>query len=211
MLCTEQSFLHDVAEHQMTVVREDGLHRHLRFKKPGTMLEHFDLITWPGYLCITGDMGTYVFNRLDDMFQFFRSDRPSLSINLNYWAEKLESADRHGEVTRFCEERFNQAVLGDLICWLRNYRDCTTKDERRELWDAVVSEVLGADGDSGGFRKQTAAHDFYHDVNDEVGTFCFQDFWEHNVTEYSPRFVWCCYAIAWGVRQYDQSRLAPAA
>lgn len=210
MLCTEQSFLQDVADHQMTVVRAEGLHRHLRFKKPGTMMEHFDIITWPGYLCITGDMGTYVFSRLDDMFQFFRSDRPGLRINLSYWAEKLESVDRHGDVTRFSEERFNEVVLEDLVTWLRNYRGCTSKDERRELWDAVVSEVLGADSDSGGFRKQAAAHDFYHDVNDEAGTFCFQDFWEHNVTEYSPRFVWCCYAIAWGVCQYDQVSLAAA-
>lgn len=34
MTCTEQSFLKDVANHQMTVIRDDGVNRHTRFKRP---------------------------------------------------------------------------------------------------------------------------------------------------------------------------------
>ena len=75
MTCTEQSFLKDVAEHQMTVLRDDGVNRHVQFRRPGTICMGFELITWPGYLCYTGDMGTYVFRRLEDMFEFFRTDR----------------------------------------------------------------------------------------------------------------------------------------
>lgn len=56
------------------MLHEDGIYRHIRFRQPGTMCMHFDLITWPGYLCYTGDMGTYVFTRLADMFEFFRTD-----------------------------------------------------------------------------------------------------------------------------------------
>ena len=58
---TEQEFLNDVRGHAMTILRDDGVHRHLRFKKPGSGTYWFDLITWPGTLCIDGDMGTYVF------------------------------------------------------------------------------------------------------------------------------------------------------
>ena len=65
-------FTSDIAQHQMQVIRDDGVSRHLRFKRPNTMCMHFDLLTWPGYLCYTGDMGTYVFRRLEDMFPFFR-------------------------------------------------------------------------------------------------------------------------------------------
>ncbi len=72
---TEQSFLEAVAKHEMHVLHEDGLYRHIRFKKPGTSCMHFDLITYPGYLVYSGDMGCYVFSRLPDMFELFRADR----------------------------------------------------------------------------------------------------------------------------------------
>lgn len=57
---TELSFLHDVREHRLIVLNDDKLNRHIRFSRPGTRCMQFDLITWPGYLCYTGDMGTYV-------------------------------------------------------------------------------------------------------------------------------------------------------
>src|SRR5690348_13144744 len=96
----EQWFLKDVSTHEMIVIRDDGANRHIRFKRPGTSCMYFDLITWPGYLCYTGDMGTYVFSRLEDMFEFFRTDRDynkrkgrELSINPKYWGEKLQAVD----------------------------------------------------------------------------------------------------------------------
>jgi len=218
MSCTEEMFLKDVEQHSMAVLRDDGVNRHIRFKAAGTMIEHFDLITWPGYLCYTGDMGTYVFRRLEDMFEFFRTDRQynrsrgrELGINLSYWAEKLEAVDRSGSggsYQEFCEDKFTRAVIGDLIQWIRSNSYRTTKDERRELWDAVMHNVIGEDSDSGGYRKQAAAHDFNHHINHDVGNFYFQDFWDHDVTKYTGRFIWCCYALAWGIQQYDNSKSA---
>lgn len=210
---TAESFMKDVANHKLTVVRDEGLYRHLRFSKPDTMCMHFDLITWPGYLCYTGDMGTYVFTRLKDMFVFFRDGHDKDGnifryIDKRYWAEKVEAGDKCNGIRKFSEEKFNRAVMGDLIEWLRSHRQDTTKEDRRELWDAVVRDVIGADGDSGGYRKQVAAHDFSHEVNIDVGTFWFKDFWEHNVDEFTTRFVWCCYALRWGVDQYDQAKKA---
>lgn len=32
--CTEERFLKDVAQHEMTVLRDDGVSRHLRFQNP---------------------------------------------------------------------------------------------------------------------------------------------------------------------------------
>lgn len=213
MEVTESKFLSDVREHQMTILRDDDVYRHIRFKKPGTGCMHFDLISWPGYLCYTGDMGTYVFSRLRDMFEFFRTDRQynlgrgrTLGINLSYWAEKVEAKDMHDGIREFSEDLFNRAVISDLVTWIRSNAYRTTKDERRELWDSVISEVIWADGDSGGYRKQCAAHDFSHYVNEKVGDFYFQDFWENKVEDYTFRYVWCCYAIAWGIMQYDEAK-----
>lgn len=212
-ICPESRFLGDVSEHEMIIFQDDGVHRHIRFKKPGTGCMHFDLITWPGYLCYTGDMGTYVFSRLNDMFEFFRTDREymrlregqTLAINPGYWGEKLQAIERSGDeghFREFDEERFTRAVMEDLVEWIRGHVNETTREERRELWDAVISDVVMADGDTGGYRKQIAAYDFHYRVNGRL-TFSFQDFWERDFKQFTHGFIWCCYALAWGVAKYD--------
>lgn len=212
---TEQSFLKDVAEHKMIVLRDDGIYRHLRFKKPETGCMRFDLVTWPGYLAYSGDMGCYVFSRLNDMFQFFRTDREAqdldagqtLAINLSYWSEKLQAVDgnRHAAgAEEFSEEKFARVINEYRVQWMRDLRELgACKDDRRDLWEAVESEVINADGDSGGHRKQCAAHDFSHRVAGR--DFYFRDLFEHSFTDYTFRFVWCCYALAWGIQQYDNA------
>ena len=116
--CTEKRFLDNVAHHDMTILRNDGVDRHLRFRKPGTIIYGFDLITWPGHLCITGDCGTYVFSRVDDMFCFFRmsindfnhhKDR-AVNINPGYWGEKLLSVGRNAGYKEFDESAFKDRV-----------------------------------------------------------------------------------------------------
>lgn len=209
-MINEETFLKDVSRHAMVVLQDDGVRRHLRFRNPLTGNMSFDLITWPGHLCYTGDMGCYVFQRQKDMFDFFRSDSEkygqSLRINPDYWAEKVQGQDRHAGITKFSEGRFKEAVLGRLVDWLREHREDTTKEDRRELWSDVMREVIGADGDSGGYRKQLAAHDYNFKVNDQVRDFSFHDFGECNVEEYAAHFLWCCYAITWGIGQYEAVR-----
>lgn len=193
--CTEQIFLKDVAGHQMTVLRDDGVNRHLRFQKPGTNCMGFDVVTWPGYLCYSGDMGTYVFQRLDDMFQFFRADRrhnreedQTLYINLSYWAEKLQAVDRCDGVKKYSADKFRESVAE----WLED------RDASNELRQAVKNEVLPY-ADDGESVALNAAQAFEHE-----GRGVFQDFWEVDLTEYTYRFIWCCYALAWGIQSYDQ-------
>ncbi len=59
---TSSRFLVDTAFHRLEIIRDDGLYRHLRMKQPGTSCYYFDVITWPGYLTVTGDMGTWTFS-----------------------------------------------------------------------------------------------------------------------------------------------------
>lgn len=221
--CTEERFLRDVAEHAMTVIRDDGVIRHLRFAKPGTGCMHFDLITWPGILCYTGDMGTYVFQRTTDMFEFFRHDRAynqsrgrKLSINLGYWTEKLIAIDgsRHGgKVKEFDDEKFKRVINEYRVDWMRDAKERGTldKDGRRELWEAVEDEVIGV-LDDGGDRAQYAAYDFNHTAPSDAQRrgWQFDDLFEHDFTEYTHSIIWCCYALAWGIEKYDQSKVAIA-
>lgn len=214
MTINESRFLRDIEKHEMRIVRDDGVYRHLVFRAPDTGNQRFELITWPGHLCYSGDMGTFIFARLPDMFEFFRTDRlrgfrrngEHLAINPGYWAEKALAADVQVGLKEFDEARFTRAVLSDLRQWLRDYRADTTREERRDLWEEVVSEVLEAEGD-----KRAAAMEFHHMVNADVGAFCFDDFWEHNLERYTPHFMWCCYALAWGVEQYDNAKAAQEA
>lgn len=196
-------FPRDVKDHVMTVLRDDGVYRHLRFKKPGSSNYWFEIVTWDNALVIRGDMGAYTFSRIEDMFEFFRSDGSrGDGINPRYWAEKIEAEARFGGHKEFVEERFDKAVMEHLVEWLREHRHHTTKEERRDLWDAVVSDVIGADSDSMGARKQVAAHDFQHEVKDRL-YFRFDDFFERSFEDYTVHYYWICYAIVWAIKQYD--------
>jgi hypothetical protein len=188
---TEESFLKDVEHHKITVVRDEGNHRHVIFAKPGTYCMRFELITWPGFLCYTGDMGTFVFRRLDDMFSFFRDERPEtghLRINLGYWAEKVEAADRCDGTQCWSEDKFRAVI--------EHYLENDGEPVSAELREAVEEEVLSNLGD-GEHEAYRAASQFNHNG------FQFNDLWDHDFKEYTYRFVWCCYALAWGIKQYD--------
>lgn len=216
-MSTEQQFLNDVAKHQMVVMRDDGVNRHIRFKNPGTSCMYFDLITWPGCLCYTGDMGTYVFQRLEDMFKFFRTDRDyrndpnKLYINLGYWTEKLIAVDGNrsgGKVKEFDEDKFRRVINEYRVKWMRDAKESGSlnKDGRRELWETVDDEVL-CQLENGGDRAQHAAYDFSHRPSGKSRyRWSFQDLFEHDFTEYTHSIVWCCYAIAWGINLYDKSK-----
>lgn len=194
---TEAEFLKDVATHQMTILREDGVHRHIRFARPGTGCMYFDLITWPGSLCYTGDMGTYVFSRLTDMFEFFRTDRrgeDGLYINLGYWAEKLQAVDKHSPPMEFSLEKFRDVVRGYI----------EDEDTPEDFKAAVTEELLDEDFEHEHAAYQ-AAYDFRH------GNRGLDDFFEHSMKEYTQRFIWCCYALAWGIKLYDARQPQPGA
>jgi hypothetical protein len=202
---TKDQFLKDVAQHAMTVIRDDGLYRHLRFKSPDGYSMYFDLLTYPGGLLYRGDMGTFVFERLADMFEFFRTG--GARINPSYWSEKL-TAGRSDSV-EFSELAFEQQIKEDVLRWVRDNGWRTTREQRRDLWDEVMAQVIDADGDYGGHRKQIAAHEFGHIVKPGL-SFSF-DLMGHDFTEYTHGFLWCCYALVWGIQQYDLVKASPPA
>ena len=184
-----ERFPKDVAEHRLEIIRSDGLDRHLRYRKPGTYCMGFDIITWPGHLCFTGDMGTFVFARIADMFEFFR-ESDGRGINPGYWLEKVLACDRHGGVEEFSPELFREAIE-------RRLDEAEASPGVRE---AVREEVLSAAHD-GEHEAQRAAFEFERDG------FRFQDFWETDCRDYTYHFIWCCHALVWGIAQFDRECL----
>jgi hypothetical protein len=194
---SERKFLLDIKNHVMTVLRDDGADRHIRFRQPQTSNAYFDLITWPGSLCFTGDMGTFVFSRIADMFEFFRDEKPDghLRINTGYWAEKLDAADRRtGGYEKFSPEKFVRNVK----------RYAKDSGASRAVMRAITDRVL-THAEDGEPHAYAAACGFQEDG------FSLRDFYEINCREYTYHFVWCCYAIVWGIRQYDQQSKQEAA
>lgn len=217
------SFVKDIAEHQMEVIRDEGAHRHLRFKRPGTSVYWFDIITWPGVLTIDGDMGTFVFKRLHDMFEFFRTDigygnstGRQHFINPGYWSEKLAAVCRHG-YEKFEPEVFRERVKEEFDQWVESEKPYDGADDeycpqaareafdaaKAELWERLEYEVLSC-ADDGDVRAYDAAREFQWE---EGGWhFSMEDCWEWNCNQYSFHFIWCCYAIVWAIRRYDESK-----
>lgn len=219
--CTEDRFLKDAETHQMTLMRDDGVHRHIRFRRENGNGEYwFDIITWPGTLCIDGDMGTYVFRRLHDMFEFFRTDREymtrngnQLAINPGYWSEKLQAMPSKG-CQEFIADSFRQRVKEAFDNWVESNKpeadsEFTTKDDLEDfaeqkdfLWDALESDVLSR-ADDGDVRAIDAAYAF---TCDHAPDFKMEDCWEWRCEGFTFHFIWCCYAIAWGVKSYDAAK-----
>lgn len=216
---TEQQFLADVAQHRMTVLLDQGVHRHIHFGAPGTGNQHFTLTTFPDHLVFGGDMGTYVFSRLEDMFQFFRPRKPwqpgqELCVNLHYWEEKLEAVDNRGHASakEYVPEKFIAAVKQYRRRLMRSARDSgLDHEERAELWEDIDGLVLQHAHD-GKERATWAAHEFSFRVPDGDNEYLmFEDFHETDVEEYTLHYRWACFAIVWGIAQYDLAKALPAA
>lgn len=204
-------FLGEVAQHNMQIHRDDGIYRHLRFKRPGTSSYYFDLVTWPGYLVITGDMGTWTFSRIDDMFDFFMDShfgqRESFLINPGYWSEKFEAGAGHSRRESPCYEFDSQAFDDVLRQWLDAYlEDCDDEDDR----DQVKEAIKGLCGNH--FSSEAEA---YHALNDtyfpsSVSTYEILE-GSGSLLTHSHHYLWICHAIVWGIERYRNTKLVDKA
>jgi hypothetical protein len=213
MTCTQDRFERDVAQHQITVIRDNGEDRHLMFREPGNSAYWFEILTWPGTLCIKGDMGTYVFSRLTDMFEFFRTDDRGdptrLYINKGYWAEKLQAVScggyGKGSAETFSADIFKRRVIERFRDYCRD-RD-VEHEKRKDMWYWVRSDILEQVCDGEGSNAFHRLNDFHDRDHPRL----FEDCWEWNCEKYTFHFIWNLYAIAWAIRQYDAAKASTAA
>jgi hypothetical protein len=203
---TAARFAADTGHHQMTVLHDDGLYRHLQFvrvapnattgKPERSSFYWFELVTWPGSLVINGDMGSYTFSRTEDMFGFFRTGRGG--INPSYWSEKVPAATRTKE---YSPELFAQLVAEHIEDAAREFPGLAA-DVKAEILDAADSSH------EDGAHQLLADYRYYADPGDRYSggdpDFEFCDTWEWDLRDWSYQFLWCCHAIVWGIGQYDQ-------
>ncbi len=179
--------------HRMTILREDGLYRHIRFQEPGTSMWHFDLVTWPGHLVITGDLEDFHFARVEDMFEFFRG--PVGRINPGYWAEKLRGPQRYQS---YSFEQLKRRVYEKFRNW------CSLRPgPHAPLWQDLRYKLLDDDYvryDESSAR--TALAQFRH-TQASGARFEFSDVWDWDLNEFDYHFLLSLHAIVWGINWYD--------
>ncbi len=170
----------DVKHHRMRVLHDDGLYRDLAFGRTGDIHQSFRLTTWPGYLCISGDMGCYVFSRTDDMFNFFRGDR----INLKYWSEKVV-AESDCMVREFDPSALAEYLDEETLDWPAAIREAALRAIRRDNEQDAFRDLCG-------FRS---------------GVYRFCDISDVDFSKFTFHFTWCCQAIVWAIKQYDAHKV----
>lgn len=182
-------FESDTAEHELSVVRDEGFYRHLSYGKPRSQTMRVDVVTWPGYLAYVGDMGSFVFSRAEDMFTFFRGER----INPAYWAEKVQAADRD-QVREWSPELFADRAREDLSGLIA--------DDEEGRYAGIATdfeeEVLCGIDDMSKEMAYRAIMEFEHG-----GCRPFQDWWEVDTDVFTYRFLWCCLALVRIIALYD--------
>lgn len=185
-------FAGDVEKHTVKVLHDEGLYRHLLCRGSDSWMYWFEIITTPGQLTIRGDMGTYVFARLDDMFEFFGEKE---RVNSQYWGEKLQASS--GPIKRYSPQvavKHAKEVLKDAL----EYRDLTEREEA-SVKHAFNSEVLPEAADEAHFRESLTQFNSYG--------IRFEDSWEWDLTEYDSRYLWNLYAIVWAIRGYRAAKV----
>lgn len=229
-----EQFKAETAEHLMTVLMDQSPeqpYRHVRFARPGTGIWSFSLVTWPGHLSISGDLESFTFRRLRDMFDFFRGGY----VNPGYWAEKLVAGRAEA---RFSPERFADNVWAEIEHHKRSasnpngYHDAEfealTQAVQVELLDDPPAYVEQAHEMLAEFRwdparrRGVSGHSGPAPVRPEdvdpgdhslvsmspiaIDTHkpkCeFVDTWEWDLRGYDHHFLLACHAIHYGVNRY---------
>lgn len=184
------TFIHDVRNHKMKILIDQGDHRSIQFRQPKTNNMYFNLNTWPGFISITGDMGDYTFQRLTDMFEFMRDPHMIGEINQQYWAEKVVAQSVQSPMKQYSNAAFQQAVKDASDSWE------TTLGEAEALRLELTNDVSFQH-----FSNEHEAYEFIRDYESNDGH-TFEDF-DYSLTTYSYHYTWCLRAIVWGIKQYD--------
>lgn len=157
----KQRFLEDTKDHVLKILNDNGVHRCLLFINPKSNSYYIYITTWPGHLCISGDMGCTVFLRLYDMFEFFSDEK----INPQYWKEKIVSGSgREKGAMEWSKDAAEEFIMREFDSWAEDKREAVENEiaELREQIADIESEVA-----SGDYKKELADSEIA-DLNNKI-------------------------------------------
>ena len=200
-------FARDTASHELTILHDDGLYRHLRYGRPETSIHHLDVVTWPGYLSVGGDIDGFTFRCAPDMFDFFRRSQWDGGPNPTYWDEKV-AAGRHS-VMDYSEEKLKALVAERLKEAEAKWPGVTVAWQ--EQTEGFLSEYDLGYAESARY----ALTDFtYLPEGVSIGDLFEFDAelrYETSFTDYRWSFLWACHGIVAAIREYDSAKAEAAA
>lgn len=184
-------FARETAGHELTVLHDDGLYRHLVCADPKGGFYRFDLITWPHNVMLRGDGFSFGFSICPtaDIFEMFKGSSHA-GINPGYWQEKVTAG--RGDVKDWSEDLFRAWVIAEAAAH---------ESRHPGLVEAVWRQILDSDEHNLEYRgtAEYAVASFRH------GSFRLRmpDEWEQSFDDYSWEFLFACHALMWGIRRYD--------
>lgn len=190
-----EQFARDTANHQMVVLHEDGLYRHLRFTDRCTP---FELITWPFNLVVkAGWTFHFDIDATEDMFTLFRRTALTGEINPDYWSEKVRAG--RDKIEDFSDDLFEQQVKQHVAAAIRD------GSAPRGIGAEVTRDIFewGDISHEAGARAELQAFSY------EGWTFGETQEWDFS--DYTPGFLHCCCAIRRGIDLWDAARKQVAA
>lgn len=182
-----EQFPRDISTHEMKVEIDNGVHRSILFTKSDDSYNlHFRLITWPGNLCICGDMGCYTFSRVDDMFRFFRG---RTKPDQGYIAQKCVGICKTvgiDEFSRYNFDEFTKESIDELL-------------HSNTSPDAAILEGLQELLQDQDIASSDVALCRYYQVDPSGFDTSLDEF-----EQFTYHYLWSVKAAIWGIQQYDE-------
>ncbi|MET7975822.1 hypothetical protein ABZW44_22805 [Streptomyces mirabilis] len=204
-------FARDAAGHEMTVLHDDGLYRHLKFMTPGHgSIGAFQLITWPYNLVVkTGWTFHFDIDATEDMFDLFRRTALTGQINPGYWSEKVRAG--RDEVEGYSDELLKKEIEDSVQQWVRESKG--SPSERRSFERQLRAAVHGHffdDSADYNVEYESEAYRALHDFSFAPAgalpgdmPWHFADFYEWRMKDYTPGYLHSCFAIRHGIDLWD--------
>lgn len=195
-------FARGTAGHEMAVLFEQGLYRHLRFASPDGSGYRFDLHTSPNRLMFHGEVGTYVFSvwPTADLFTVFRESSVVGQPNFGYWQEKLAAWNE--PAIQFSCELFDGRVAAELAKAEEFFPGVTT------AWESFVSAEYNTEFEEIA-REALAAFEYLPEGQwGEAWRFRYTSEWK--LDDYDWRYLWACHAALRAIGQYEAAKAVAA-
>jgi hypothetical protein len=212
MAKAEERFAAEVEGATMTVMRDEGLHRHLTFRFPRASWKWCEIVTWPGVLTLRGGLGCWSFTRVEDMLGFFRPMGQHDRIDPVRWGDTLVPGSG-SEVKVYDADRARAYVRQAVAEAVKKHGHISAEDA--EEW--LFSDYAFAEFDTEANLMRTLGRfegriDGNRPLGDSLEEFMASEFHfpvqDWDLYRYSDWFLLSCVALRWAVNQY--AALVPA-
>lgn len=214
---TEARFASESQGGAMTVLRDDGAYRHLRFDLPKATWKWFELVTWPGMLVVHGGLGCWTFHRDGvDMMATARPAHDTVRVNPYFWEQRFTPGSQQTAKTYSPGRAL--ALLREAVA------------ENEEIFPGLApaaAEWIFSVA-SGELQSESGLRDLLHRFHTRYEETTYVQELVDNLTDgkrltspfrfpieewdlhvYDPWFLLTCAALPWAAEQYD-AMLTPA-